>query len=1003
MSQSHRVVRAVIAAALATSAGAWAAQASPSRGPGGLVAVSPGGSDAFLAAEACPTFGWAAAAASEGGYELVVYPAEDPAAGPALEARLPAGALVWTPPADRCLPPGRYAWSVRAVGAAQSWSEALLFQVRELPTEGEYRAALELVQRYLATNPAAAEDGPRPAPAASPSAPPPADLAPTQNDSDATEQGAGVDAAAVRGDILGAAGPNFGLLGISHSPDGAGVSAENTAGPDLRLMGSPPALLSETGLTRSSAGALTFDFANTGGGLMTLRVDGEDVVTTTTDQDTLATLGCDEGDFTQFLSGNWDCVPPPGGGGGGGDAETLDGLDSLQFLRSDVADGMNGTLTLASGDLALHSSAEVTKGGERFLWDDPSSGSFGAGRGALASNTAGFHNTAVGTDALSANTVGIYNTATGARALQYNTLGGANTASGYVALFQNTTGSFNTATGMNAMASNTGGSGNTAVGAQALSFNSTGNHNTAAGRAALANSTTGSYNTAIGRNAMWNTGVGSYNIALGDKAGYDAYGSSNILIGNEGYTESNTLRLGTHGSGAGQQNRAFIAGISGTNLAGAAMPVFIDADGQLGTSAAFVTGLEEAHDHGFLVGNTRIGLGALVFNTSGERNTALGDSALISNTTGSRNTAGGYRALSSNTTASYNTAFGHQALSANTSGAYNTAIGERALVSNTTGLVNTAVGQVALSANTTGGGNTATGYAALSGNTTGSGNTANGSQALQSNGGGFANTAVGNAALFGNTTGDWNTATGREALRNNTIGLLNTAIGYRAMFSNTTGYDNTALGEKALYYNTVGGRNTALGAAAGLNTTGFDNILIGHLGVAAENNTLRIGQTGSSGGQQNRAFIAAIRGTTTGAADAIPVLIDSNGQLGTASSSRRLKQDIEEIAGESARLLALRPVKFRYKVHATQGDPTLQYGLIAEEVAEVFPELVVYDAEGRPETVRYHLLAPLLLSELQREHALWEEERRRNVEQEKGIRALLARLDVLEGEREAPP
>ncbi len=229
---------------------------------------------------------------------------------------------------------------------------------------------------------------------------------------------------------------------------------------------------------------------------------------------------------------------------------------------------------------------------------------------------------------------------------------------------------------------------------------------------------------------------------------------------------------------------------------------------------------------------------------------------------------------------------------------------------------------------------------------------------------------------------------GSQALLGNTTGYRNTGVGVWTQFATSNGSGNTSLGYFALLTN-EGSDNIAIGDSAGSNvTTGNDNIYIGHPGgSAAEGATIRIGDG------QTRAFLAGVRGTTTGAANAIPVLVDSNGQLGTISSSRRLKQDIEALDEEAARLLALRPVRFRYRAHAIEGDTTPQYGLIAEEVAEVFPQLVVYDAEGRPETVRSNLLVPLLLGELQRQRA----------DDEARWRAMAARLEALESRAARPP
>ncbi|MGE0464634.1 MAG: tail fiber domain-containing protein, partial [Vicinamibacterales bacterium] len=135
---------------------------------------------------------------------------------------------------------------------------------------------------------------------------------------------------------------------------------------------------------------------------------------------------------------------------------------------------------------------------------------------------------------------------------------------------------------------------------------------------------------------------------------------------------------------------------------------------------------------------------------------------------------------------------------------------------------------------------------------------------------------------------------------------------------------------------------------------------IGHAGVAGESDTVRIG------GAQTRAFIAGIRGRTTAQSNAVAVLIDSAGQLGTISSSRRVKQDVDDMGVRTRGLFDLRPVTFRYISHAEAGSTALEYGLIAEEVAEVYPDLVVRNAAGEIETVQYHKLAPMLLNEVQR-------------------------------------
>jgi hypothetical protein len=338
------------------------------------------------------------------------------------------------------------------------------------------------------------------------------------------------------------------------------------------------------------------------------------------------------------------------------------------------------------------------------------------------------------------------------------------------------------------------------------------------------------------------------------------------------------------------------------------------------------------------------------------------------------------------------TAEGDNALLNLTTGLYNTAVGFYSLASVTTGDVNTAIGTGALFLNTADQ-NTATGAGALFSNTTGDQNTATGAFALVTNTRGSVNTAAGAHALQSNTTGSGSVAVGWSALQFNTIGR-NTAIGAQAMQFNTTGSDNTAVGYAALGFTMTGRFNTALGVGAGQMVTGDKNIVIGsgNLGVAGENGTIRIGIAPL----QTRAFIAGIHGVTTGNNDAVPVLIDSDGQLGTVSSSSRYKTDIKPIEKASESILALQPVSFRYKVHK---DNTQNFGLIAEDVAKVNPDLVIYDADGKPYTVRYDAVNAMLLNEFLKEH-------RQVQELKKEVAALTAGLQKVsaqvEKDRRAP-
>ncbi|MBK7660388.1 MAG: tail fiber domain-containing protein [Betaproteobacteria bacterium] len=221
----------------------------------------------------------------------------------------------------------------------------------------------------------------------------------------------------------------------------------------------------------------------------------------------------------------------------------------------------------------------------------------------------------------------------------------------------------------------------------------------------------------------------------------------------------------------------------------------------------------------------------------------------------------------------------------------------------------------------------------------------------------FMGATAGNAV----STGFENAAFGHEALLANTAGAGNTAVGYRAMASMTDSFNSTAVGAQALANATSAG-NIALGSFAGVAiTTGANNIAIGSTGDAGDADTMRLG------GGQSRAFIAGVRGITTGSNNAIPVLIDTNGQLGTASSSRRFKDDIEAMGEASEGLMHLRPVTFHYKADNDPSGKRLQYGLIAEEVAAVYPGLVAHSPDGQVETVMYQFLPPMLLNEVQKQ------------------------------------
>jgi hypothetical protein len=266
-----------------------------------------------------------------------------------------------------------------------------------------------------------------------------------------------------------------------------------------------------------------------------------------------------------------------------------------------------------------------------------------------------------------------------------------------------------------------------------------------------------------------------------------------------------------------------------------------------------------------------------------------------------------------------------------------------------------------------------------------------GFKALYKNTTGFQNTTNGSGALYNNTTGVQNTANGYQALYSNTTGRNNTANGFDALLNNITGGGNMATGSAALDGNTSGNENIALGVGAGSDlTTGDLNIDIGNDGVAGESSTIRIG----TGGNQTATFIAGIYGVNEGGTISA-IYINSLGQLGTQGppSARRFKKEIKPMDQTSQAILGLKPVTFQYKSDPAGAGP--QFGLIAEEVAEVDPDLVVRDANGEIYTVRYEAVNAMLLNEFLKEHRTVQELKSTAAKQEATIAQRQKQIEAL--------
>jgi len=549
-----------------------------------------------------------------------------------------------------------------------------------------------------------------------------------------------------------------------------------------------------------------------------------------------------------------------------------------------------GSFNVAVGYQALYSTTtgvHSTAVGHGALYSNTVTGNTAVGFNTLYSNTTGSSNTAVGEYALRSNTTGYTNTAVGSAALYNNTTGVYNTGIGTGSLQQNLTGLQNTAVGTNSLTLNTGNY-NAAFGATALYYNTSGEGNAGLGTGALFTNTTGSHNTAAGTNAMNNNATGSYNTAVGSQAMYS--------------TSATATRLtGTYNTAVGYQSLYAIQTTASANTAVGAWAGYSNTTG---------------------VYNTSLGLQALYSNTTGMGNMAAGVSPLYSNTTGNMNVALGNVALASNTTGSYNVAVGYMALNRNSTPSGNVAIGNEALYSQTTpGAANMAIGYRAGYAITTGQGNTVMGY----------------------------------QALLSNVTGNNNTAIGYEALRTATSNGGNVGIGVYSLVSVTNGYNNVAVGNSTGLVLTTGYQNTILGNNVASTTlaTGSNNILIGTSNAVttpAADSTYFLNIGGVINANMSSQLVGINRGTTVASYPFQVGTSSSNGNgayltaagVWTNASDRRLKENIRTSPYGLKALMKLKP-----SAYEMIGTHDKQIGFIAQDVAEVVPEVVSVDKEGR--------------------------------------------------------
>jgi hypothetical protein len=621
-----------------------------------------------------------------------------------------------------------------------------------------------------------------------------------------------------------------------------------------------------------------------------------------------------------------------------------------------AANTFSATQTISRGNLALPATTApdtgvITLNGQRLLhafgattWANlfvgQDSGSFSV------SGTGG--NVGVGPMVLASVTTGSTNTGVGSWSLASASVGEKNTAVGYGTLNSVISGTENTAVGASAL-QNSSGSGSTAIGSRALGANTSGYENTAVGVASLLLNTTGSYNVGVGAGSLRANTTGDQNVAVG-------YGA-----------------IGAQATGLGIVAVGFEALARNTGYGNSALGWLALRDGVTGSN------------------NAAFGSSSLKANTA-DGNSAFGHSSLMSNTTGFQNSAFGYQALSANTTSGENSAFGYYALRSSTGGA-NTAMGAWALWRDTSGGGNSAFGDGSLATNTTGSYNDAFGVAALGGNTTGTHNSAFGTDALRSTTTGTANSAFGSAALTANTAAGSNSGFGYHTLFANVDGASNTAVGADALSVGTTGSNNVAVGAGSLRsaassYNTAvgmssmndltsGEANTSVGNLAGnYLTTGSYNTFLGYnarvgagtpglsyvtaIGAGAQvtqSNSLVLGGTGTyavnvgintASPDDRLQVVGDIKIGTSGTNGCIKNYAGT-GILGTCSSDARLKTNIQPFASMLDRVARLQPVHFDWRANdfpEYRFGAGLNSGLVAQQVEQVFPEMVATDERG---------------------------------------------------------
>lgn len=565
-------------------------------------------------------------------------------------------------------------------------------------------------------------------------------------------------------------------------------------------------------------------------------------------------------------------------------------------------------------------------------------------------------------DTGAAGTTGIFSgngTAIGSNALNFGLGGGDNnTAFGYYAMagcapcgsssafgvgaLQNNKSGSNSAFGMAALSQTTTGGNNAAFGADVMPLNKTGNSNSALGVNALLQNDSGSMNTAVGMFSLRYNMLGSGNIGIGFSGGANLTGDNNIAIGTSGVSsESNTIRIGE-----ASHARTYITGINGNDLSATGLPVVVTPSGQLGTGALLAGPVGPAGPAGPAGAPGSVG------------------------PAGANGSAGPAGAAGTNGSPGANGAQGVQGVKGDKG---DPGTGE---------VFKDAIDNVAVSGQNAALGALAGGVAGSSGDR----NNAFGSGALGKNLGGRQNNAFGYVTMLENVSGNYNDAFGTAALQYNQSGSENTAIGGGALYF-STGNSNTALGFGAGSI-TSGNGNIFIGNRSGsLLSSGDNNVYIGSSGgPPQESNVVRIGE------DQSKIYLPSVLNYGGDNQAAWDLRMTASGRLFVLASSERYKEDIEPMANKTDRLYQLRPVTFRYKPTVASGTiKDTQYGLIAEEVEKVLPEIVIRGSDGKIESVAYSALVPMLLNELQRNHQQLQAEHQELVR----LQSQIAEVEVL--------